>query len=256
MCPPAVPPTGEAPLGVVALQGGFHRHCEMITRLGATARPVRQPRDLAGIGGLVIPGGESTTIGMLMERFGLIQAVRAAALEGLPILGTCAGAILLARTIEGSDQPRLGLMDITLKRNAYGRQIESFEAPLWGPLAEPGSLPDLPAETGPLKKPDPPAGANPRGESPCDTSSPFAPPLTGVFIRAPRITARDEQVEVLAFLDNEAVAVRQGNLLALTFHPELTEDPRAHHHFLAICRRATPWEPDAVQTARAVAVPG
>ncbi|SIP98192.1 5'-phosphate synthase pdxT subunit [Alkalispirochaeta americana] len=217
-------PQGD-PVGVIALQGGYDRHREMLSRLGAASRPVRNPGDMAGLAGLIIPGGESTTIGMLMERFGLLGEIRNSARRGLPLMGTCAGAILLAKTIEDSNQPRLGLMDITLRRNAYGRQIESFEAPLGGPLSEfrssafPSSVATLPHHH----------------------------PLVGVFIRAPRIIAQGPQVETLAFLESssregspqeEAVAVRQGNLLALSFHPELTEDTRVHELFLEVCQKA------------------
>ena len=122
-----------SPVGVLALQGDFEKHLQLLRALGAQAAPVRAPEAVSGLAGLVIPGGESTTIGMLMQRFGLLDAVRDAVGRGMALFGTCAGAILLAQEIENSVQPRLGLMDITVIRNAYGRQIESFEAVLTTP---------------------------------------------------------------------------------------------------------------------------
>jgi 5'-phosphate synthase pdxT subunit len=159
---------------------------------------VRDPRSLAQVDALVIPGGESTTIGMLMERFGLLEAVHARIDEGFPVFGTCAGAILLARTIEGSDQPRIGAMSIAVRRNAYGRQIESFEADV------------VPA-----------AGAAwPDG------------PFHGVFIRAPWITETGADVSTVLEFEGRPALVRSGALLAATFHPELTNDDRIHRYFL------------------------
>ncbi len=189
-------------VGVLSHQGDFQRHSDVLTLLGMTVVPVRAPQHLKELSGLVIPGGESTTIGMLMERFGLVDEVRAASAEGMPIFGTCAGTILLAKTIEGSTQPRLALMDITVSRNAYGRQIESFEAHI--------GIDDAMGA---------PSGSN--------TSN----PLTGVFIRAPVITKVENDVRVLAEFEGRPVLVSQGHLLAATFHPELTGDTRVHRLF-------------------------
>ncbi len=182
-------------VGVLSYQGDFQRHSDVLTLLGFTVVPVRAPEHLEGVSGLVIPGGESTTIGMLMERFGLLEAVQKAGIRGLPLFGTCAGAILLAKEIENSDQPRLALMDIRVARNAYGRQIESFEAEL----------------------------------SAADSLT--SPPLTGVFIRAPIITDVGAGVATLAEFEGNPVLVSQGHLLAATFHPELTGDLRVHRLF-------------------------
>ena len=161
-------------------------------------RLVRRPSELEDLAGLVIPGGESTTIGMLMDRNGLLDAtVRAVTDHGLPIMGTCAGAILLASEIEQSTQPRLGLMDMRVARNAYGRQIDSFEADV--------AVPALGDEA-----------------------------VRGVFIRAPQIVQVGSPGEILARYEGRAVVVRQGNRFALTFHPELTGDYRLHRYFLAM----------------------
>jgi pyridoxal 5'-phosphate synthase pdxT subunit len=192
-------------VGVLSYQGDFQRHSDALTLLGFTVVSVRAPEHLEGLGGLVIPGGESTTIGMLMERFGLLEAVQKAGREGMPLFGTCAGAILLAKEIENSDQPRLGLMDIRVARNAYGRQIESFEAEL-----------DLI---------DPAAGDSAIGHAKALS------PLTGVFIRAPIITDIGDGVEILAEFEGNPVLVSQGNFVAATFHPELTGDQRVHRLF-------------------------
>lgn len=191
-------------VGVIAFQGDFQRHLDVLGRLGADARPVRRREELADLSGLVIPGGESTTIGMLMDRFGLLDPLRERIEGGLPVLGTCAGAILLAREIEESTQARLGSMDMRIRRNAYGRQIDSFDATLI--LA---------------------------GDNPDD-------PVTGVFIRAPRITALGPGLVSLASLDGDPVVVQQGNQLALTFHPELTGDVRIHRRFLQLCGSGAP----------------
>jgi 5'-phosphate synthase pdxT subunit len=185
-------------IGIIAFQGDFGRHMSVFRELGVETRAVRRPEELTGLDGLVIPGGESTTIGMLMERFGVLDAVRTAREDfELPIMGTCAGAILLAQRIVASDQVRLGLMDIEVERNAYGRQIDSFEASLTVP-----SFGDA--------------------------------PVTGVFIRAPRITSVGPDTTVLGYFEESPVIVQQGSLLALSFHPELTGDYRIHSHFLGI----------------------
>ncbi|MEX2443086.1 MAG: pyridoxal 5'-phosphate synthase glutaminase subunit PdxT [Alkalispirochaeta sp.] len=187
-------------VGVIAFQGDYSKHISVFRELGAEPRTVRRPEELTDLDGLVIPGGESTTIGMLMDRFGMLEAVHAARENReLPIMGTCAGAILLAQRITGSDQVRLGFMDIAIERNAYGRQVDSFEASL--------SVPAIGSE-----------------------------PVTGVFIRAPRITTVGSDVTVLARFEGSPVLVQQGSLLALSFHPELTGDYRIHTHFLRMIR--------------------
>ncbi|MDW8052510.1 MAG: pyridoxal 5'-phosphate synthase glutaminase subunit PdxT, partial [Armatimonadota bacterium] len=181
-------------IGVLALQGDFLEHMEMLQRIGVEAREVRKLSDLEAIDALIIPGGESTTIGKLMERYELDKAIRARAEQGMPIFGTCAGMILLAKEIEGSRQPRLGLMDIAVVRNAFGRQIDSFEA-------------DLPFAPTPER------------------------PVRGVFIRAPIVSRVGQGVQVLSTFDGKIVAVQQGKLLATAFHPELTDDERIHRYF-------------------------
>jgi 5'-phosphate synthase pdxT subunit len=178
-------------VGVLAVQGNFREHAAMLRRLGADVVEVRKPAQLDGLDGLVVPGGESTTFMRLMRLYGLDQALRT---FGGPILGTCAGMIVL-------DRGHLGLMDIEVDRNAYGRQVASFEA-------------DLPV----------------RGED---------EPLRGVFIRAPRVRDVGEDVEVLAEHDGEPVLLRQDRLLVASFHPELTEDTRVHELFLDRVREAT-----------------
>jgi len=185
-------------IGVLASQGAFAEHIARLQQLGVEAVPVRLPEELAGLDGLVIPGGESTSIGRLMRDYKLADEIRDRAKNGLPVLGTCAGMILLARKTSDAYPEPLAVMDITVRRNAFGRQRESFEAEL--------SVPAL-------------------GEK----------PFPGVFIRAPLIEQADGQVEVLARLtDGTIVAARQGKLLALAFHPELTDDLRFHRYFLDI----------------------
>ena len=192
-------------IGVRALQGDFREHIEMLSRLGIESREVRLPRDLEGLDGLIIPGGESTTIGKLAAMYGLIEPILALIAEEKPVWGTCAGMILLARYIGGLEQPLFGAMDVHIRRNAFGRQVDSFEAEL-----------EVPAL----------ASVTPHGD-------PVAP-FIGVFIRAPFVTEVGDGVEVLAQLDDGTiVAVRQGNLLATAFHPELTDDVRFHQYFLS-----------------------
>lgn len=181
-------------VGVLALQGDFEKHEAVLHRLGVAHRQVRKVSDLDSVDALIIPGGESTTIGKLMARYGLDTAIRQRVEQGMPVFGTCAGMILMARTILHSDQPRLGLMDITVLRNAFGSQQESFEV-------------DLPFE-------------------------PFDTPVHAVFIRAPIVTETGQWVSVLSRFEDKIVAVQQGNLLASAFHPELTEDARIHRYFL------------------------
>lgn len=189
----------SAPVGILALQGAFARHAAAVEALGRTARLVRTPGDLSGLGGLILPGGESTAIGKLMVKSGLLETVKAAVAAGLPLFGTCAGLILLASEVVGPPVSGLCLIDARVERNGYGRQRESFRTPL---KIERAFLPE--------------DGA----------------PLEGVFIRAPRILKVGPSVEILARRDSEAVLLRQGSILAGTFHPELTEDLRIHRYFL------------------------
>ncbi len=191
-------------IGVLALQGDFLEHASALRRVGAEAREVRSAEQLRALDGLIIPGGETTTLGRLMEDFHLHEPLRAFAHSGIPTWGTCAGMIALARHASDLPFPTLEAIDIEVDRNAYGRQVDSFEANL-----------DVPA-----------LGAG---------------PFHAVFIRAPVVTSAGEDVEVLATVqhDNEPptpVAVRQGAVLATSFHPELTPDTRFHEYFLDIVR--------------------
>ena len=182
-------------VGVLALQGDFREHAAMVRSIGHEAREVRTAADLEGIEALILPGGESTTIGMLAEQYQLIEPLRAAISAGLPTLGTCAGMILLAgNTADGSDQHQLDVLDVVVERNAFGRQVDSFEQEIeivgWDA------------------------------------------PMMAVFIRAPWITKAANDVEILAEWDGHPVMVRQGNIIATAFHPELTTDTRVHRMFL------------------------
>ena len=189
-------------IGVLALQGAFREHARALSSLGADVRELRQLPHLDGIDGLVIPGGESTAIGKLLVDLGMMAPLRQRILDGMPVYGSCAGLILLCKDIEDSEQPRLGVLDATVRRNAFGRQVDSFETSL------------------PVKGLD--------------------EPVQGVFIRAPLITRVGAGVDVLARVDmephggagEEVVAVRQGRILATSFHPELTPDTRLHRYFL------------------------
>jgi 5'-phosphate synthase pdxT subunit len=190
-------------IGVLALQGGFAEHQAVLEALGVEVAQVRLPQHLAGLDGLIIPGGESTTIGRLAVDFDLLQPLRLFGREHA-IWGTCAGAIFLSKNA-GREQPLLGLMDITIARNAFGRQAESFEADL-----------DVPAllQVDPLDR-----------------------PFHTVFIRAPLIESVGQGVEIFAQLeDGRIVAARQGHLLATSFHPELTGDDRFHRYFLELAK--------------------
>jgi 5'-phosphate synthase pdxT subunit len=181
----------EQPLiGVLALQGGFEAHERVLARLGAGMREVRVPADLEGLDGLIIPGGESTTMALGVEREGLAEPLAELAARGTPILGSCAGLIML-------DRDHLGLMDIRAQRNAFGRQLRSFEADV--------ALRGL--EGGPIR---------------------------GIFIRAPWIAEHGPAVELLAEVDGHPVAARQGRMLAVAFHAELGEDDRLHRVFLEL----------------------
>ena len=188
-------------IGVLALQGAFIEHINVMQQLGVEALPIRLSRELDGLDGLIIPGGESTSILNLMHSFNLAQPLRELAQAGLPILGTCAGMVCLAKRVSdsgGLDRETLSLMDIEVRRNAFGRQVDSFETELHVPVLGQKSFP-------------------------------------GVFIRAPIIEGADPKVKILARLPNGvAVAARQGKLVALAFHPELTSDLRFHRYFLKI----------------------
>lgn len=183
-------------VGVLALQGAFRAHITKLESLNVEAVKVRVPADLDGIDGLVIPGGESTTISMLLESSGLFDPIASRIEDGMAVLGTCAGLILLSENIEDGrpDQKSFGRLDIDVQRNGYGTQIESFETQL-----ETTVTPD---------------------------------PVHAVFIRAPRISRAGPDVEVLAERDGEPVLVRQGNALGAAFHPELSQDPRIHQLFV------------------------
>jgi 5'-phosphate synthase pdxT subunit len=193
-------------IGVLALQGDVREHLVALARAGATGRPVRRPEELDGLAGIVLPGGESTTMDKLARAFGVRDPLRAALSEGLPAYGSCAGMILLAdRVLDGPpDQETLGGIDMTVRRNAFGRQVASFE----GDVRMEGL-----------------AGR----------------PVHGVFIRAPWVEEVGEDVQVLARVeggpaDGRIVAVRQGSLLATSFHPEITGDGRVHELFVSIVR--------------------
>ena len=203
-------------IGVLALQGAFIEHEKILTRIGAEPIEVRLAEHLEGLDGLIIPGGESTTIGKVAQEWGLLEPIRAFAESGRPLWGTCAGMILMAREVSDSvpGQPLLGLMDVTVRRNAFGRQVDSFEADLDVPALGEQSFDDAQDE-------------------PFDDAQ--DKPFHAVFIRAPLIERVGEGVETLAQLeDGTVVAVRQGNLLATAFHPELTEDDRFHQYFLGL----------------------
>ena len=188
-------------IGVLALQGAFIEHEQALQRIGVEAREVRLPEHLEGLDGLIIPGGESTTIGKLAVQYGLMEPIRAMAAEGKLLWGTCAGMIFMAKDV-GRDQPLLGLMDVTVQRNAFGRQVDSFETDL-----------DVPAILTPENK----------------------RPFHAIFIRAPLIESVGAGVDVLAALsDGAIVAARQGRLLATSFHPELAYDDRFHRYFVSL----------------------
>jgi 5'-phosphate synthase pdxT subunit len=188
-------------LGVLALQGTFIEHIETLRQLGVEAPPIRLPHGLNTLDGLIIPGGESTTMLRLMEGFGLIDPIREMAQQGLPIWGTCAGTVLLAKSISNYQMKTLRLMDAKVRRNAFGSQPDSFDVDLKIPIM---------------------------GEE----------PFHAIFIRAPVIEEVEPGVEVLSSLaDGTIVAVRQNQLLACAFHPEFTDDPRFHNYFLNMVDR-------------------
>jgi 5'-phosphate synthase pdxT subunit len=183
-------------IGVLALQGAFEEHCNILDRLGIEAIEVRLPKDLEGLDGLIIPGGESTSIGKLADWYGLLEPLRTFC-ASTPVWGTCAGLVFMAKDV-GMEQPLLGVMDVIVERNAFGRQVDSFEEDLEIQGIEDG-------------------------------------PFHGVFIRAPVISKVGPEVDVLCSLkDGRIVAVRQGRLMATSFHPELTKDDRLHRYFVKL----------------------
>jgi 5'-phosphate synthase pdxT subunit len=185
-------------VGVLAMQGAFVEHIAILRRLGVEALPIRTAAELKGLSGLVIPGGESTTIGKLMREYRLTEELKRLIARGFPVWGTCAGMILLAKEVAGHEQQLLGAMDIRVRRNAFGRQVDSFEVALDVPVLG-------------------------------------HPPFPADFIRAPWIERVGDGVEVLARLpDGKPVAAREGNILVTAFHPELTADLRFHEYFLSI----------------------
>ena len=182
----------DAPrVGVLAYQGDVREHLAALEAVGAVPVEVRTLAELDGVEGLVVPGGESTVIGKLADRYGLLAPLRRRAEAGLPVLGTCAGMIFLAREVEGPPQDLLGVLDVRVRRNAFGRQVASFEAEV-------------------------------------EVKGIDGDPVSGAFIRAPWVADAGPEVEVLAEVDGKVVAVRQGNLLATAFHPELTGEVRLH----------------------------
>lgn len=185
-------------VGVLAIQGDVSEHKKILADLGVEVSEVRTPADLEGVDGLIIPGGESTAIGKLMVEYGLDKAIPARARGGMPVYGTCAGMILMAREATGGEPPLLRLMDISVARNAYGRQVDSFETDI-----------EIPG---------------------------FGRPLHAVFIRAPMIERAGKGVQVLASIDGHPVLARQENLLVSSFHPELAPDDRIHRYFLEMIR--------------------
>jgi 5'-phosphate synthase pdxT subunit len=192
---------GALKIGVLALQGAAREHLLALQKSGAEAVPVKHRGQFAELDGLVLPGGESTTIGKLLTRYGLADHIWELAASGKALLGTCAGMILLARTITASNQFCLGLLDVEVTRNAFGRQRESFEAEL--------VMPVLGVE-----------------------------PFCAIFIRAPLIEKTGGEVQVLATHEGRVVAARQGKVLVTSFHPELTADLRLHRYFLSLAREA------------------
>jgi 5'-phosphate synthase pdxT subunit len=189
-------------IGVLAMQGGFAEHRKMLGEIGVESAEVRNLAGLDLVSGLIIPGGESTTLSKLLHSSGLFDELRRKILSGFPVWGTCAGAILLAKKITGSDTAHLAVMDIEVERNAYGRQAESFIGTI--------KLSNSKLET---------------------RNSRLSDEVEGVFIRAPKIVAVDPAVEVIARCDGNIVAAKQGNMIATTFHPELTSDTGFHNYF-------------------------
>ena len=181
-------------IGVLSLQGDVEEHLDALRATKVEARGVKTPEDLEHVDGLIIPGGESTTVGEMIGRFGLAKPLEKRVKAGMPVWGTCMGMIVLAKQVQGSKQPTLGLLSIEVKRNAFGRQVESAEVPL-------------------------------------EVEGIGGKPFPGVFIRAPWIEKSWDDAKVLATLDGKAVMVRQKGILGTSFHPELTEDNRIHRYF-------------------------
>lgn len=209
-------------IGILALQGDYDAHFKMLAQLGTTARFVRTREELDGVDALILPGGESTTIIKLLNRVGLDTAIQTRIRAGMPVYGTCAGMILLARDIQDRpEQPTLDALNITVARNAFGRQIDSFEADV--PFEAPFEVEDAEnsAETAATDK------AGSEGGTRKTRSE-----VRGVFIRAPYVTEAAPDVQVISRFRDRIVGVRQGSLLATAFHPELTDDTRVHAYFL------------------------
>jgi 5'-phosphate synthase pdxT subunit len=190
---------GPPRIGVLAYQGDVREHLAALAAVGADPVEVRTLADLDAVDGLIVPGGESTVIGKLAARYGLLGPLRERVVAGLPVLGTCAGMIFLAREVEGPPQDLLGVLDVRVRRNAFGRQVASFEAEV-------------------------------------DVKGVDGGPVSGAFIRAPGVADAGPEVEVLAEVDGKVVAVRQGNLLATAFHPELTGEVRLHRWLVDLVR--------------------
>ncbi len=191
----------QTTIGVLSLQGDVEEHIDALLAAKVDARSVKTPEDLAVVDGLIIPGGESTTVGEMLGRFGLSKPLHDRVKAGMPVWGTCMGMIVLAKKVQGSSQPTLGLLSIEVKRNAFGRQIESAEFPL-------------------------------------EIEGIGGKPFPGVFIRAPWIESAWDDARVMSRLDGKGVMVRQGRILGTSFHPELTDDPRVHRFFAAIVEDA------------------
>ncbi len=187
-------------IGILAIQGGFSLHHKILEKLGIETIEIRLPEDLSDVDGLIIPGGESTTLALLMEKYNLFDEIKAKAEDGLPVWGTCAGAIMLGNGNE-RPQPRLELINVEISRNAYGRQIDSFVTPL-----------------------------KVKG---------FNSPYPGVFIRAPKLVKTSPSVEIVSRYNSEPVMALQDNILVTSFHPELTSDTRIHEFFIESIKKET-----------------
>lgn len=187
-------------IGVLGLQGDVEEHLAMLEQCKVDTLRVKTPEELRAADALIIPGGESTTVGAMLERFGLTKPLLDRVKKGMPVWGTCMGMIVMAEHVAGSDQPTLGLLHIDVKRNAFGRQVESAEVPL--------NIEGLGGK-----------------------------PFPGVFIRAPWIEAARDGAKIIASLDGKGVMVRQGKLMGTSFHPELTDDPRIHKLFIDLVAR-------------------
>lgn len=245
-----IPPT----VGVLAVQGDVREHARALERCGARVVPVRRPRELDSVQGLVIPGGESTVIDKLLRAFDLRDPVRARIADGMPAFGSCAGMILLADRVVGAadGQQTLGGIDMTVRRNAFGRQVDSFEVdlpiagvtePPWSPRVSSGMVPSGMVSSGTVSGDRVPNGTDDSGTDASRTApgeralgEEEGRAFRGVFIRAPRVEQTGPAVEILARLPatGDVVAVRQGALLATAFHPEVGGDRRLHAHFVAL----------------------